>query len=1105
MSDEAARGRCESCGSRIEETFRFCPRCGAGTERARGLSCPACGISHPEEAVFCSRCGAHLSSIAQAERRAITVLFADLSGFTRLTERLDPEIVHTLVASFLEPLTDCVTRWGGYVDKFIGDCVMALFGAPAAHENEPERALRAALDMQDALEAWTESDDFPAEVPEEMRPRLGIGVNTGPVVTGLFSAGGTHDYTAVGDVVNVASRLQSACEGGEILVGEKTYREARHVFEFGEAESLSVRGREEPVRVRRVLGERSERGSVRGFRGRSASLVDRREELEALRAGWADARDGTARILLLVGPAGIGKSRLVEELIAAEELDTVQVASGRSYPYARRTPWKPIAELLWELYDLPTGLEPDRAAVSVARDSSLSWASSETAALSVALGRDAGEVEELAGLAPAERQEAVSGAVTKALSGERAEPRLLVLEDLQWGDRTTLDFVTRMPEEALSGPRLLVLVARPPLSEEEAHGELLERPLDRVEPGPLSADEGRDLLDALLGEHELPERLVERLVDRAEGVPLFLEEMVDSMAEQGAIREEDGVWRPTVDPDTLEVPDGIESLLVTRMDTLPSDTKRVLQYASVVGRRFWSGVLAEKLVGEPVDEDLERLREGTMVRSMPDSRLPGNREFLFDYLLLQEVAYGSLLRGLRADLHGAVAEWLERQPEDQIPDFHDRVGHHWERSNEPEKAVPHLERAARRARDRGALQDARSSLERALDLVEEPDRRASLLGLAENLAADLAETARRAELIDELEALGEETGSKHLAAEAGYRRARLALDSARLEEARRAGTEALEGFRETGDRSRQGHCLSLLGRVAHLRGDYEEARQRYEASLPLQEQADDQRGEAKLRDRLGLVQIDVGRFEEAIETFGAVRSLCREIRALQAEARSISHQASAMRSLGMLEQAEETAREAVKSAESSGSARSLAGSKLTLGRVLGERGKRQEALELLESVAEFAAERSQPTLAARAQLARANLEEGDGAIRWAAEARETAEGAGVVHVTILALTREAEVRLARDDLSTADELSARAHRLLQEQVNIQGPKERVYAVRAGVLEALGREAEASEVRESARAVVRRKAGWIDDPAARERFLERSNVDPAVPAVEASEA
>ena len=342
---------------------------------SRSVSCARCATEAPASAKFCAECGNRIGATTDAERRIITVLFADLSGFTALTEQLDPEQVRSLIAGCLNPLCDCVTQWGGFVDKFMGDCVMALFGAPIAYENEEERAVRAALDMRDALHRWAASDAAVAiweslgAADDRVLPRgstsplrLKVGVNTGSVVTGVFVGGGAHNYTAVGDAVNVAARLQGACEPGEIVIGSSTYEQTSHLFEFGDERSLVVKGKQEPVRARSVIGLRTERGRSRGFRGRVTRFIGRETQLESLRANWSRAKAGQFGYCLVSGAPGIGKTRLIEEFRTTEELGPEEFARGRSYPYARSAPWEPLAELLRDLYDVSPELEPLEAA-----------------------------------------------------------------------------------------------------------------------------------------------------------------------------------------------------------------------------------------------------------------------------------------------------------------------------------------------------------------------------------------------------------------------------------------------------------------------------------------------------------------------------------------------------------------------------------------------------------------------------------------------------------------------------------------------------------------------------------------------------------------------
>lgn len=681
---ETTTTNCEACGEGLREGFRYCPACGAAAGSEGGLSCPACGLIQPEEVVFCSRCGAHLGSLGRAERRVVTVLFADLSGFTRITERLDPEAVHELVASCLEPLADCAIRWGGHVDKFIGDSVMALFGVPEGHENEPERAVRAALEMHRTLAAWSPADRHSLELTEESRPKLSVGINTGPVVTGLLSAGSACDYTALGDVVNVASRLESACEPGGVLVGDRTWRETRDVFEFDEGEVMEVPGRGEPVRVRRVLGERGGRRGDPSAADRARPLVGRGRELERLRAAWASAREGETERVLVVGEPGVGKTRLLEELVASEGLGDEDVGHAVARAHGRRRPWELAASLVTELHGLPRDAAPEDGAEEVAAGHPGGWSGEERRDLTSAL---AGEEP------PDGGDDAPRAAVlAKALGEPDGPPRLLLLDNLHWADRPTLDWLAA-GAPGLSGPRLLVAVTRPPLPHETGLRDVLHGPLPRLDVEPLGPEESRTLLGSILGDHDLPEAFVDRVLGRTKGNPFFLEDLLASLDRRGAVERRDGRWRLVEEPERLGVPDGVESLLSTRMDALPPTTKRLLQCASVVGRRFWAGLLADELLERPVDEDLERLMAAGMIRPASDPRIPTEREYVFEHVLLREVAYETLLRSVRAELHGSVASWLEELPADAVAGYHALAAYHWQRSEEPGRAEAH--RAAR--------------------------------------------------------------------------------------------------------------------------------------------------------------------------------------------------------------------------------------------------------------------------------------------------------------------------------------------------------------------------------------------------------------------------
>jgi adenylate cyclase len=1068
-----------------------------------GLTCPACGTTSPADASFCSRCGAHLAWSA-AERRIITVLFADLSGFTGLSERLDAEQVHSLITVWLDPLCEAVVRWGGHVDKFLGDCVMALFGAPVAYENEPERAVRAALDMRAAFNEQAIVDQAAAAGVADYRPRLSIGINTGGVVTGMFSSGGAWDYTAIGDTVNVAARLQSMCEPGGILVGETTWNQTRHLFEFGDERILQVKGRSEPVRARPVTGVRAVRGQARGFADRATALVGRRAELDRLRACWRRAAAGHPEACLLLGAAGLGKTRLVAELAAAENLAGAAVARGRSYPYASSTPWEPIAELIRDLHHVGADRSAPEAVAAIAERAAEPWTEDERAGLGAVLGSPVSDLQRFEGIPPAERQERMVRAVTRALQEGVRTPTLLVLEDLHWADRTTLEFLRSLPGLGLHGPILLVLVSRPPLPAERALADLIDGVETRIELAPLAPGETTAMIETILGEHELPDALLDTIHARSGGNPLFVEEILKVLTDGGLVVKDDEVWRARPDHQDFPIPDSIESLITARIDGLDPAAKKVLQFAAIIGSRFWPTVLSQALALRPVDREMGDLAEAALVRPRPDSAVAGDTEYAFEHLLLQEVAYAGLLGAMRAELHGTVAAWFESHPFLESGEYDDWVAYHFERSKEPARALPYLEREIAGAWESGALLDAERLLDRALAVAERREDKLRLAGLAEDVAAATGDDERRLAAIDRLSALAAEGDDPAAAADATFRRARRALDVGELEEARALGGTALEGFRKLDDGSSEADALVLLGRVSHLWGSYEEALERYRAALPLERRAGDRRGEAEILRSLGLAEVDFGNFTRALDYFDQALGIFAEIRHRPGQATALANRASAFRWLGRFEQAEEAARHGEEIAAACASRSARAAAALARAIAIGAAGRVEEAKPMLRELAEAAPGLRRPALEAHAWLALGELESGAAARRAVERARAVASRSGLIHIEVLGLTRLAGLALEAGDAAAADRDSGRAVELLERHGDIQGPDEVVYWTRSRVLAALGRRGEAADARERAREIVRETASWIEDEELRRSFLENVAPNPAILAPEGGE-
>jgi adenylate cyclase len=1052
----------------------------------RTPACPACGEPTPSGARFCAACGALLASVAEADRRVVTVLFADLTGFTSISERLDAEDVRSFVSACLDPVANAVVRWGGYVDKFIGDCVMALFGAPVAYENEPERAVRAALDMQREIGEL----DLPvaARVAGEVgyRALLRIGIATGPVVTGVFSGGGARNYTAVGDAVNVASRIQGLCDPGSILVDSVTQKHTRHMFEFGDEHRVRVKNRVEPVHTYYVIGARTERGQARGIEGRRTPLIGRDRELAALRERWAEAANRTFGVTMVLGNAGIGKTRLVEELIRAEEIPEPQVARGRSYPYARRSPWEPLGELLRSLHGIEPAAAPGEAASRIVSGDGSPMLRD---ALGIVLGMPAGDTESLSALGPPELAGLVREALTSQLVGQMGPRRLLVLDDLHWADHATLEFLENLLGLSLEGPALLLLLARPSMSGEEALASLIDRCSDVLELAPLATEQSRKLLDRILEPHDVPDPLLDRIAVRSGGNPLFLEEFCRSLFEDGTLREVDRVVIAAGDHDLVQVPDSVESLLSTRIDGLDSEVKRVLQYAAIVGRRFWEGAIADALAHRPVGDELSALQRGALVRSQDISAVEGDREFEFEHLLTQEVVYGGLLRGLRSDLHGSVAEWLVEQLGDRPGEHDDWIAFHFERSGQPERAVPYLERAAESARSQGALVDAAELLTRAMDMTTDPEVEARLLCSAEDVAILQGHLAERHRYIERLEELAEYTDTLDLKATARYRRALIALDGGDLARTHELGEEALDLYREIGDVSLEGDALRLLGRLEHMRGQYAKAVEYYQAGLACETEAGDEDGQADMHDRLGLVCVDRGDYVEGLACLDRARGMYAANGRRAQEARVLAHRATALLGLGSLDAAMRTATEALEQAMAAGSRRAEASAEVTLGMIEAAAGRR-EAGDRLKRACSLGLKMGNRSLQARSWLALSDVEiESKEAATAVERVLKICEGSGLVHLQVLALARKAELTLSAGRLDEADEASRQAVEMLRRCGNVQGSEERVLMARSTVLETLGQREAGATLKEEAIRIVRSRAEMIADPELRQRFLE----------------
>ena len=640
-------------------------------------ACGTCGQPNPPGARFCNACGAALAADPREERKVVTVLFADVVGFTARAERMDPEDVRRLIAPLHARLRTELDRRGGTVEKFIGDAVMAIFGAPVAHEDDAERAVRAGLAIRDALGA-----DGEALIALGARPETGEGI-------------------ASGDVVNTAARLQAAAPAGGILVDAATYRATERAVEYRDAAAVVAKGKAEPVAVR--LAARP-RGPVGLERPAAGPLVGRAEELTLLRDTLARVqREREPQLVTLVGVPGIGKSRLVHELLDGLErhAQPVRRLYGHSLPYGDGVTFWALGEMVKAHAGI---LESDTAEQT--RDK-LSDAVASVVAEPADARRIEGFLRPLAGLdaesAAADDRSSEAFAAWRrfleALAEER--PVVLVFEDLHWADDALLDFVDELLDGASGVPLLVLATARP---------ELLDRrkgwgggPLNSatIRLSPLSDAETRSLVDGLLGPAPLSSEAQRRLLGRAGGNPLYAREFVRMLTDRG---------------DELGMPESVQGIIAARVDALPREEKALLQQAAVMGQVFWLGALGTERWR--LEEALHMLERKEFVRRRRRSSVAGEVEYAFSHVLVRDVAYEQIPRSQRADRHRAAGEWIESLG--RLEDHAEMLAHHYgealtyaERAGAPPgDLAPRAARALREAGNRAFLLGAHAAATR---------------------------------------------------------------------------------------------------------------------------------------------------------------------------------------------------------------------------------------------------------------------------------------------------------------------------------------------------------------------------------------------------------
>jgi class 3 adenylate cyclase/tetratricopeptide (TPR) repeat protein len=741
------------------------------------VTCPACGQENPEGFRLCGMCGAALApatAAAREERKVVTILFTDLVGSTSRAEGLDPEDVRATLSAYYAQLRAELERHGGTVEKFIGDAVMAIFGAPIAHEDDAERAVRAALAIRDS-------------VGEELQIRTAV--NTGEALVALDARAVEGEGMVSGDVVNTAARLQSAAPVNGILVGEATYRATRHAIDYRDAPAVEAKGKSEPVKVWEAVAARSRFGSDVEQKLRTP-LVGRERERGLLADALAHARtEQSAQLVTLVGVPGIGKSRLVAELFQITEADPDLISwrQGRSLPYGERVSFWALGEIVKAHAGI---LESDDTATAEEKLVAMVDVLSEDEREREWLARHTRPLVGLEGAERTEREEAFAAWRRLLEAAAELRPLVLVFEDLHWADDGLLDFVDHLADWATTVPLLIVGTARPELLDRRPGWGGGKRNASTLAIGALTDDETAVLLQRLLDRAVLDADAQQAVLQRAEGNPLYAEEYARMLADH--------------DGGDLPLPETVQGLIAARIDGLAPEEKALVQDASVVGKVFWPGALA----GADATA-LHALERKEFVRRDRRSSIAGETQYAFLHALVRDVGYGQIPRAERAEKHRRIAEWLTSLAGDRAEDHAEMLAHHYREALTLGEAAgidtAPLREPARKAFTEGA--------QRALSLGA--GATAYELGL-EALALTGTEEPER-------------PGLQLLTAYAG--RLVGSDDAAELLE------PAIEGFLAQGDPARASEAAVLLGSDLFYRGDLAAVRRVRGRALELARQA----------------------------------------------------------------------------------------------------------------------------------------------------------------------------------------------------------------------------------------------------------------------------
>lgn len=974
------------------------------------LNCSNCGFHNPQGMRFCGNCGTPISGTVDqnnqklapskesinaigmligsdlkqrflqaglesaGQRRTVTVLFADLCDYTGLSSKIDDESLYEVIQLYIRMLAEIVYQFEGMVDKITGDGLMALFGAPIAYENPAERAVRAALEMQAGLEQLNQ--DLEKQLGERLQMHFGL--NRGSVIVGGIGADLLIDYTAIGDSVNLARRLQEAASPDTILVSESVYQSTQALFNYEELIDINLKGYKRGEKGYKLIGVKSQPGLVRGIQGLRSPMIGRKSELEIINSAMVElTQNKQGQVVTLIGEAGIGKSRLTAEFKARINPDQYTLLEGQSLTYRKSVSYWIFLEILRNYLGVTAvtnGFDVHRKLITKVEE---------------VLGSESANalpyLEKLFSLEPSDpllaqrlkyldaeqlRQQTFIVVRNLLLAEAKKRPLILILEDLHWADEISLDLLAFLIEMVEDQPVMILGISRPTMERklEEIIVLSQQRFQDRckiIRLQTLSDEQSDKLLFGLLGMPHIPQRFRSQILQKAAGVPFYIEEILRMLIDKQILVHERGQWSLLQDEELdLDVPDNLQDLILTRFDRLNPIQRDVLQTASVIGREFDVAILKQVIRNGEEDvlkQALVSLEEKAFIASNPKQ---GTDNYLFRHVLTSDAVYKTLLRRDRNRLHGTVAQTLEILYSDRLESQVEILAGHYLRSVHLDKALYYLILAGQKSAREYANLQAKKYFEEARDLLEEVEHSNEQamkvwMGLGDVLVF-IGQYSPARECYQEAINEGGTSAAIPLDHSLSAMQRKIAVTYERQGEFDQALNHlslASDILRTAGNSSpaAKAQILNAKGWIFFLRGNFESAQDTLESALALVEETDEFSTIASILNRLGAVSYQLRDYIQAVNYVRKSLEMRRTLGDLSGEARLYNNLGLLGLMSGELREAEANFIQSIELLEKVGDTEGIALANINIGLVrydLGDYGSAEKHLEKARSVAE---------------------------------------------------------------------------------------------------------------------------------------------------------